>query len=361
MAGPAPQGSDQGGALVKEWTEHVRSGAELAPQDVRQIVDHLMSGGRSDVEAADFLDALHRRGETPGEVAAFASCILERAEIFEVPEDIGPLIDVCGTGGDKLGIFNVSTAVMFVAAGAGAKVVKHGNRKITSRSGGADVLEALGIPVDLAPQRLRDSLCDAGAAFLFAPRFHPAFKSLAAARNILASRGSASIFNMLGPLLNPAKPQYQLAGVFSPGLLDIYAEALPKLGRSRFWVAHGSAGEQGCMDEISTSGPTEIVEHFGQQASRFTLEPAAMGVATAPVAALRGGDANANARTLMELLQGEERGAPRDLVLVNSAAAILVAGIASAWEDAMHRAAESLDAGKALRVLKELRRLAGAS
>lgn len=347
---------------MRQWTERILSGGELGPQDIREIVDALMSGSRCDAEAADFLEALHRRGETPSEVAAFASCILEHAEMFNVPEHIGPLIDVCGTGGDKLGIFNVSTAVMFVAAGAGAKVVKHGNRKITSRSGGADVLEVLGIPADLAPERLCEMLFESGATFLFAQRFHPAFKNLATARSLLAARGSASVFNMLGPLLNPARPQCQLTGVFSPRLLDIYAEALPKLGRSRFWVVHGSAEGAGCMDEISTCGPTEVAECFGQQAGRrLVLEPGAMGVATGRIDELRGGDAATNAGILAGLLRGELRGAPRDLVLVNSAAALLVAGLADAWEDAMERARESLDSRSAWRVLTTMRRLAEAA
>ncbi len=344
---------------MKKWTAHVASGGELGPRDIGEIVEELVAEHGSDEEAADFLEALHRRGETPSEVAAFASSFLRHAEPFRVPPGMGPVMDVCGTGGDQLGIFNVSTTVMFVAAGAGARIVKHGNRKITSRSGGADVLEVLGIPADPAPDVLRAMLEEAGAVFLFAPRFHPAFRNLAAARSLLASRGSASILNMLGPLLNPARPQCQFVGVFSPLLLDVYAAVLPTLGCGRFWVVHGSAGDAGCMDEISTCGPTEVAERFGTDARRFTLVPASMGVALSSIEELRGGDAGANAGILTGLLEGKRRGAERDIVIVNSAAALIVAGVAAEWAEAMARARESLESGAACRVLTTMRRLAG--
>ena len=344
---------------MRRWTSHVMSAGELGPRDISEIVEELVAEHGSDAEAADFLEALHRRGETPSEVAAFASAFLHYAQPFSVPTEMGPVMDVCGTGGDQLGLFNVSTAVMFVAAGAGAKIVKHGNRKITSRSGGADVLEVLGIPADPAPDILRAMLEEAGAVFLFAPRFHPAFRNLAAARGILASRGSASILNMLGPLLNPAHPQCQFVGVFSPLLLDVYAAVLPTLGRGRFWVVHGSAGAAGCMDEISTCGPTEVVEGFGAEPRRLTLLPADLGVAPSNIEELRGGDAVANARILSELLDGKRKGAARDIVIVNSAAALLVAGVAAEWAEAMARARESVESGAARRVLTTMRRLAG--
>ncbi len=346
---------------MKQWVEHVRAGRLLEEQDVRAVVAELIAAHGPDAEAADFLEALHLRGETPAEVVAFASAFLACAEPFERSRDVGPVLDVCGTGGDQLGLFNVSTAVMFVAAGAGVRVVKHGNRRVTSRSGGADVLEALGVPVDLEPARLRGMLEEAGATFLFAPRFHPAFKNLAAARQILAARGSASVFNMLGPLLNPARPEHQLTGVFSPLLLDVYAEVLPALGRERAWVVHGSAPPHGVMDEISTIGPTDVVEVAGSTISRRTLDPAAMGVDVADIGQLRGGDAAENAGVLDRLMSGELRGAARDIVVVNSAAALLVAGAARDWVEALARAAESLDSGAARRTLDAMRRVAGAS
>ncbi len=344
---------------MRAWTQRIRSGKIFDADEVRVVVAALLSSKRSDEDAADFLQELHRRGETFGEVAAFADCLLEQAEPFSAPSGLGPLMDVCGTGGDRLGLFNVSTAVMFVAAGAGARVVKHGNRRITSQSGGADVLEELGVPVEMEMEGLRGMLEEAGATFLFAPRFHPSFKSLAGVRQMLAARGSASIFNMLGPLLNPARPSCQLVGVFSEKLLEIYSGALPLLGRERLWAVHGVADQDGFMDEISTCGPTEVREVFGKAVSRRTLSPDSMGVASAKIEDLLGGSAANSARILHEILSGGGSPAARDMVLVNAAAALFVAGVAADWDEGMARAAESLDSGAAHGVLKTMRRVSG--
>ena len=344
---------------MRQWVEHVRSGRLLDEADVRAVVAELIAPHGPDEESADFLEALHLRGETPSEVVAFASAFLGCAELFERSPDLGPVMDVCGTGGDQLGLFNVSTTVMFVAAGAGARIVKHGNRRITSKSGGADALETLGLPPEVDVRRLTAMLEEAGATFLFAPRFHPAFKNLARARQILAARGSASIFNMLGPLLNPARPEYQMCGVFSPGLLDIYPGVLPELGRRRSWVVHGSAPPHGVVDEISTCGPTIVAEVVGRTTKRRVLDPDSMGVDVSTVDELKGGDSAENARIIHRILTGDLRGAPRDIVMVNSAAALLVAEVASDWPEAMERAEVSLDSGAALAVLDTMRRCAG--
>lgn len=341
---------------MRAWTKRIQNGEVLDVEATRDVVAELLSPKRRDEDAADFLQALHQRGETPQEVAAFAMCLLEQAVPFDVASSTEPLMDVCGTGGDRLGLFNVSTAVMFVAAGAGVRVVKHGNRRITSQSGGADVLEALGIPVESDPARLQTILENAGAVFLFAPHFHPSFKNLAAARQILAARGSASVFNMLGPLLNPARPPFQLVGVFNEQLLNIYGEVLPLLGRHRSWVVHGFAGGDGVMDEISTCGPTLIQEVFGQTSSRRTMNPAEMGVGQAQVKDLLGGDAAGSARILHDLLAGGGSPAAREIVLVNSAAALVVAEVAADWNEGMERAAETLDSGAARQVLDAMRR-----
>jgi len=345
---------------MKQWTEAVRCGRPLGVAEVATITDALLATESSDEDKADFLEALHARGESPAEITAFAEAFLRHAEPFEAAPGLGPLLDVCGTGGDKLGLFNISTAVMFVAAGAGAKLAKHGNRGITSRSGGADVLEALGVPVDLPLDRLHGMLEEAGAAFLFAPRFHPAFKAVAPARKILAARGSASIFNMLGPLLNPARPSRQLTGVFSEELLPLYADVLPGLGREYAWIVHGRAGEQGVMDEISTLGPTIIARVRDGRTSTETVTVGDWNVAEGALEDLRGGDAAENAVILEEILAGQRRGASRDIVLVNAAAAIMVAGLCEDRGEAMERAAESLDAGSARAVLQKMRRMAAA-
>lgn len=345
---------------MTDWSQAASAG-ELTADQIRNVTRWLLDETIVAEDKADFLGALHRRGETPAEVVALADTILSHAVPFDVPADLRPVIDVCGTGGDKLGLFNVSTAVMFVAAGAGARLVKHGNRGITSKSGGADVLEALDVPVDLPVPRLQDMLGEAGAAFLFAPCFHPAFKAVAPARKLLAERGQPSVFNMLGPLLNPSRPEGQLAGVFNESLVALYADVLPGLGRQHAWVVHGRAGEGGVMDEISTVGPTLIAKVSSAGAAiRETVEPADLGVAAANVDALRGGDAAANARLLLAILGGEQLGAPRDIVLVNAAAALVVAGLTEDWSEAMARAVESIDSGSAATVLQRMRRVAAA-
>ncbi len=343
---------------MNTWEQTARAG-ELTAGQIREVATWLLDENVAPDEKADFLGALHRRGETPVEVVALAETMLEHAVPFDVPDDLRPVIDVCGTGGDKLGLFNISTAVMFVAAGAGARLVKHGNRGITSKSGGADVLEALGLPVDLPVERLQDMLGEAGAVFLFAPCFHPAFKAVAPARKLLAERGQPSVFNMLGPLLNPSRPEGQLAGVFNESLVDLYADVLPGLGRERAWVVHGKAGDTGVMDEISTLGPTLIAKVSGEKTTRDTVTPADLGVPAAALEALRGGDAPANAQLLSEMLRGERRGAARDIVAVNAAAALIVAGLTDDWAEARERAEESIDSGAAEQVLKRMRRVAG--
>ena len=342
---------------MSTWAQTAQSG-ELAADEIRSVTRWLLDESVVAEDKASFLGALHRRGETPSEVVALADTILEHAVPFEVPSDLRPVIDVCGTGGDKLGLFNISTAVMFVAAGAGARLVKHGNRGITSKSGGADVLEALGVPVDLPVPRLQEMLGEAGAVFLFAPCFHPAFKAVAPARKLLAERGQPSVFNMLGPLLNPSRPEGQLAGVFGEALLPLYANVLPGLGRTKAWVVHGKAGS-GVMDEISTLGPTLISKVSGGQVTTTTVTPTELGVPVASVDDLRGGDAVANARLLTDLLRGELRGAARDIVVVNAAAAIVVAGLTDDWAEARERASASIDSGAAEKVLQGMRRVAG--
>jgi len=331
----------------------------MSTQQVDQAARWLLDEGIPAEAKAAFLEAWHRRGETPAEVVALAGTVLRHAQPFDVAPGLRPVIDVCGTGGDKLGLFNISTAVMFVAAGAGARVVKHGNRGITSKSGGADVLETLGVPVDLPAPRLHDMLGEAGAVFLFAPAFHPAFKAVAPARKILASRGQPSVFNMIGPLLNPARPEGQLAGVFSEALLALYAGVLPHLGRERAWVVHGKAAPDGVMDEISTLGPTLVAKVSPSGCVRETVQPADLGVPAASLAELRGGDAGENARLLVQILRGERRGAARDIVVVNAAAALVVAGLTGDWAEARERASAALDSGAAEDVLRRMRRVAG--
>jgi anthranilate phosphoribosyltransferase len=240
-----------------------------------------------------------------------------------------------------------------VAAG-GAAVVKHGNRAITSRSGGADVLEKLGIPITNSPEKMVAALEQTGIGFLFAPLFHPAFGAVANARKKLAEQGIATVFNLLGPLLNPLRPEYQLIGVFSPTILEKYALALAKLGRKRAWVVHGQVPSGSGMDEISTVGETAVHEVKDSSFNYFHLFPDQLGLRTPNLHELRGGDAEQNANHLTSILSGTERGAKRDFVLINAAAGLVVAGLAPRMEKGLQLAAQLVDSGQALAKLREL-------
>ncbi len=304
-----------------------------------------------------FLSALTDRGETPAEIGAFASAFLERAVAPSLDRDaVGrPLLDVCGTGGDKLGLFNVSTGAVFVLAACGVAVVKHGNRGITSPSGGADVLEALGVRIDLPPQDFGRCLAEVGAGFLFAPLYHPAFKIVAPIRKHLAEWGKRTVFNLLGPLLNPARPEYQLIGVFDPAVGPAFARILPQLGRESAWVVHGRTEDGLGMDEISTLGPTTMWKTSSPDPVESTIEPSSLGFAPATTGDLAGGGAAENATVLTAILEGAERGPKRDIVVLNAAAGLVVAGIAADLPEGIARAGEALDSGAALAVLERWR------
>lgn len=329
-------------------TEKLGLGDELTAEDVLAACESLFDENVALSARADFLRALHAKGETPSEIAAFVDVLLARSRRPVLGEG---LLDVCGTGGDKAGLFNVSTAVMLVAAACGARVVKHGNRGITSKCGGADVLEALGVRIDLPPEV---SLEAAGCCFLFAPLFHPAFKAIAPVRKALAEEGSATIFNLLGPLLNPVRPDFQLAGVFDRKLLPLYAETFRLLGRKSAWAVHGSGG----LDEVSTLGPSEVHAFEEGAIRQFAIEPDALGVGSAAIEDLRGGDAQRNAHHLEEILRGDERGPKRDIVVLNSACALVVAGLSRDLSAAVEMAGSAIDDGSAHLVLRRLREVA---
>jgi anthranilate phosphoribosyltransferase len=332
--------------MLATLTEKLRFGHELTSSDVVTACESLLDESVKLSERADFLRALHVKGETAAEVAAFVDVLLTRSR----QAVLGPgLLDVCGTGGDRAGIFNVSTGVMFVATACGARVVKHGNRGITSKCGGADVLEALGVRVDLPPETALEA---AGCCFLFAPRFHPAFKTIAPVRKMLAEEGSATIFNLLGPLLNPARPEFQLAGVFEGKLLPLYAEAFKLLGRKSGWAVHGSGG----LDEVSTLGPSEIYALEDGAIRQFIIRPEDLDVATARIEDLRGGEARQNAESLEAILLGKDVGPRRDMVVLNAGCALVVAGRAHDLPAAITMATGALDDGSAHDILQRLRK-----
>jgi anthranilate phosphoribosyltransferase len=341
---------------MESLTTSLQAGNNLEADQVREAVAALISPQVPDAAKMEFLKALRAKGETAGEIAAFAQALLDRAvrPALDPGRLPGPTLDVCGTGGDKQGFFNVSTAVMFVAAAAGACVVKHGNRSITSKTGAADVLEELGVKLELTPARLRQCLEQNGVAFLFAPIWHPAFKAIAPVRKALAEQGIPTIFNLLGPLLNPAHPDHQLVGVFSADVVPKYAEALQILGRHRAWTVHGDG-----TDELTLTGPSKVCAVESRNITSFTVTPEELGLTRCPHEALRGGDRAENARILVSILDGTERGPKRDMVLLNSAAALVVAGLAPDLASGLAQSRQTLERGSALAKLRSLQAFAG--
>jgi anthranilate phosphoribosyltransferase len=342
---------------IRDLLSTLQNGEDLDSARIEFASAFLLQPDAADADKAAILEALAKKGESPEEIAGFVRCFLRHA--VPLPLDparlSGPTIDVCGTGGDHMNLFNVSTTVLFILAGGGAHVLKHGNRGITSRSGGADALEALGVPLDQEPAAAAESVQRAGAAFLFAPRYHPAFKAVANVRKELAGRGIRTIFNILGPLLNPAHPQYQLVGVFSDRLLQTYKTVLALLGRKGAWIVYGrDAGGKG-IDEISTVGPTTVHAFDSASEREFTITPAELGVATPDIEELRGGDAKQNAAITEGILNGTIKGAKRDLVAVNAAAAFTLCELSKSLEEGLLRAHEAIDSGNALRTLDRMR------
>ncbi|MGH9823604.1 MAG: anthranilate phosphoribosyltransferase, partial [Blastocatellia bacterium] len=319
------------------------------------VLDQIMSGQCTDAQIASLLTALRMKGETVDEVTGFARVMRRKAASVK-PEvsaaaAIGgtereALIDTCGTGGDVSGSFNVSTATAFVVAGAGVRVAKHGNRSASSQCGSADVVEALGIKVELSPERIARCIDQVGIGFLHAPLLHDAMKYVALARRQMGIR---TIFNMLGPLTNPAGANAQLVGVYAAELTEVLAEVLNRLGTSRAIVAHGSDG----MDEITITGSTRITELRDGKISTYTVHPEELGITPATLADIRGGDASENANLILKILGGET-GPRRDIVLMNAAAALAVSGKASSFQDGLGLAAESIAGGNALEKLERL-------
>jgi anthranilate phosphoribosyltransferase len=321
---------------------------------VAQLVDESVPAGLK----ADFLCALGNKGETPAEIAAFARELLKRAVAPRLDPETraGVILDVCGTGGDRLNTFNISTTVALVCAAAGVRVAKHGNRAVTSQAGSADVLEALGVRIELTPDEAVRSLREHHFAFFYAPLYHPAFRQIGPVRKLCAERGRRTVFNFLGPLLNPVRPDTQLIGVPRPELCKPIALVLQSLGIRRAMVACGRVGDA-WLDELSTLGDNTIAEFYQERAFAETvISPGNFPVQPAVLADLAGADRKANAEIVRRLLRNEDRGPKRDAVLLNSAAALFVAGrtktIAEGWEFAD----ELLASGTAKAKLDELTR-----
>jgi anthranilate phosphoribosyltransferase len=312
----------------------------LSEEEAASAFEEIMRGDATPVQIAGFLVALRMKGETVDEITGFARTARAVATPIEIQ---GALLDTCGTGGDGLATFNISTLSAIVAAASGAKVAKHGNRAASSMCGSADVLEQLGVKVDLGPEGVARCVDEAGIGFLFAPVFHPSFRFAGVPRKELALR---TVFNVLGPLCNPAGAKYQALGVADGSMTGKMAEVLIRLGVERAIVFHAGDG----MDELSVSGPSFVIEIDGSR-SEYQLDPAELGLGRAPVDSMRGGGPEENARIAREVLQGA-KGPRRDVVLLNAAAALRAAGLAASWKDGLGVAAEAIDSGRAGEVLQ---------
>ncbi|HEX8280391.1 MAG TPA: anthranilate phosphoribosyltransferase [Chthoniobacterales bacterium] len=342
--------------------EKLQGGIDLSPLDIDDAVAALLSNETRADDKAAFLTALHRKGESAEEIAGFVEQLIRRAvdPAIDPGKLRGPMIDVCGTGGDGLELFNVSTTIMFILAAGGATVVKHGNRSVTSCCGSADVLEAMGIPLEWKPEALREALERLGLGFVFARQYHPAFRALAEMRAQLARAGTRTIFNLLGPLLNPARPPRQLIGVYAPRLTTIFAEVLRQLGRERAWIVHGFAEDGTGMDDISIGGATTLAELDRGRVTSAVIDCRWLGICEGRLAELRGGDAKQNARTLEAVLSGDERGAKRDMAVVNAGGGFVVAGLVHDLKDGIALAKEQIDSGAALKKLRDFQEFAAA-
>jgi len=339
---------------MKALIERLNAGMDLNAGDIGVAVALLLSDTTEDAVKADFLAALHRKGESVEEIVCFVQQLIDRAVDPAIdPKNVaGPMIDVCGTGGDGLDLFNVSTTIMFVLAAGGAVVVKHGNRSVTSRCGSADVLEALGVPFDLPPAHLRECVERLGLCFIFARHYHPAYRVIAEVRKRLARENIPTVFSLLGPLLNPTRPARQLIGVYSPSLTSVFADVLRRLGRERAWVVHGLTDGGDGMDDISTSGATILAELLQGKVISGVIDSRWLNIPPGALDDLRGGDAAENAVYVEGILSGEVKGAKRDLTLVNAAGGFVVAGLARDMSDGIGMAREQIDSGRALEKLR---------
>jgi anthranilate phosphoribosyltransferase len=341
---------------LKHLIEQLRERIDLNFGEAREASFLLADPAVSEEDKVNFLVALREKGESGEELGHFAQAFLELAVRPEIYLEGRPSADVVGTGGDRLELINVSTTCIFLLAAAGVVVIKHGNRAITSKAGAADVLEALGIPVTCGPALMSDCIHQTGIGFLFAPSYHPAFRVVAPIRRKLAEQGMATVFNLLGPLLNPVQPATQLIGVYSPMILQKYGVALRALGRKRAWVVHGQVASGSGMDEISLLGETAVCEVSGGSLNSFRLFPDQLGFRVPVLDELRGGSAARNALILTDLLANRDHSARRDLIVINAAATLTVAGVAHDMETGIKMANDILDSGLAHEKLREFQR-----
>lgn len=332
--------------MIKEAIAKLVERIDLEEDEMSEVIETMMEGEATPGQISAFLVALRMKGESVPEITGAAKVLLDKATRISSGYDV--VVDLCGTGGDSQGTFNVSTVAALVVAGAGVPVAKHGNRSVSSYVGSADVLEALGVDISPSPEIAERCLRDVGMVFLFAPLYHPAMKNVSVPRKEIGIR---TIFNIIGPIVNPAGVKHQVIGVYSEVLLDPMIKVLRNLGHKSAMIVHGSDS----MDEITVTGKTVIAELKDGMVKKFQFDPSEIGIKKRNIAELKGGKSpEENAALLVSILKGEEREARRDIVLLNAAAAIYVSGTSPDFEDALGRAAESIDSGKAYAKLEDL-------
>jgi len=335
--------------------ERVETGRALTRGDAESLMEELLSGRLGTPEIVRLLEALNRRPVQAQELAGFAQVMRRHATRVFADGDARPtnMVDTCGTGGDASGTFNISTAAAIVAAAAGARVAKHGNRAASSQSGSADVLEALGVRIDLPFERYGHAIREIGIGFLFAQAAHTATRHSTPARKQIGTR---TVFNLLGPLTNPAGAQAQVLGVFSVEVIDLVAATLAELGTEHAFVVHGAGG----LDEISLAGETTVAEVRNGKVRKFSVTPEEFGVKRAPIEAIRGGTAEENASLIRRILEAEA-GPPRDIVVINAAAALVATGVSENFRDAAELACSAIDSGESCEKLTSLKAFTNAA
>ena len=346
------EGAFEAAQAFAEMLRRVVDGELLEREEARAAMSALLEGLASPPQIAAFLIALRVRGESLDEITGFVEGM--RAAAVPLSPSRRDLVDLCGTGGDGSGTFNISTAASLVVAGAGVGVAKHGNRSASSQCGSADVLEALGLPLDLSPERAAQSIDELGYAFLFAPAYHPAMRHVGPVRRELRLR---TVFNILGPMANPAGVRRQLVGVFEDELRETLSEVLAQLGSEQVWAVHGDADDtEGVgLDELSIVGMTRVTSVDSKGSLDWEILPEDAGLPQHPLESLAGGDAQANARIIVDVLDGSP-GAHRDAVVLNAAAALVVAGVEDDLSRGARRAEEAIDSGAVKALLENLRR-----
>ena len=332
--------------MIKEAIKMLVSNINLSESEMAECLKEIMEGKTTDAQIGSFLTALRIKGETVEEITGAARIMREKASTIKAPEGV---LDTCGTGGDMSHTFNISTTTALVVAGTGVPVAKHGNRSVSSQSGSADVLEALGVKIDLLPEKAERCLFESGFGFLFAPLFHPAMKYAIGPRREMGIR---TIFNILGPVTNPANAKRQILGVFADKLTGIIAMVLGNLGAVDAMVVHGEDG----LDEVSISSRTRVSRFKNGKVEDFYIAPEDFGIRRNKIEHIRGGNKEENAAITTAILNGET-GPRREIVLMNSAVALIVAGKTEDFRTAMNMAADAIDSGRALKKLEEIKRV----